>query len=165
MTCANSSSKKQFPEVTSKPPATSGIILPRLERIRRQRGPQRPTSSDASSDCPEGAQRRVPLSRRPFSSESLASRQRTLSVALEKSCASIPARASIAASQVDVRPPPRWMSGPFLHGNILPPGGFGHIIAGMCYPPEVAKSLKEQVKSLSAYSDSLTSQLMKHMID
>ena len=28
----------------------------------------------------------VPLSRRPFSSESLASRQRTLSVALEKSC-------------------------------------------------------------------------------
>ena len=33
------------------------------------------------------------------------------------------------------------MSGPFLHGNILPPGGFGHIIAGMCYPPEVTKSL------------------------
>ena len=32
------------------------------------------------------------------------------------------------------------MSGPFLHGNILPPGGFGHIIAEMCYPPEVTKS-------------------------
>jgi hypothetical protein len=49
-----------------------------------------------------------------------------------------------------------------LQGNILPLGGAGRIIAEMCYPPEVTKSLKKQ--GTEAVLETIDDPRWQHMI-